>query len=117
LNTESFPLRVENSVLELDRELRDIAAGLEKLRADRITRSGPAELEAFEMIMRRAIDDARARIDAGQPREAVAPNTLSDAALVAAEDEIIGAILHWRRQATAGVHDTIGSAAKTLAST
>ena len=118
LNTESFPLRSENSLLELDRELREIAAGLEAMRADRITRSGPAELEAFEMIMRRAIDDARARIEAGEPRErGTAANALSDEALVAAEDEIIGAILHWRRQSTAGVHDTLGSAAKTLSAT
>lgn len=118
LNTESFPLRAENSLLDLDRELRDIAAGLEAMRADRINRSGPAELEAFEMIMRRAIDDARARIDAGEPRErGTAANALSDEALVAAEDEIIGAILHWRRQSTAGVHDTLGSAAKTLSAT
>ncbi|MCL4730740.1 MAG: FecR domain-containing protein, partial [Planctomycetes bacterium] len=115
LNVESFPLRAENSLLGLDRRLRDFAAGLERLRATEVQRDGAAEIARFEEIMRGTIAAARARLEAGkgQPRDGVT-GQLSDEELVRAENEILGTISHWKRQATTGTWPTLGSAAKTL---
>ncbi|MCA8936430.1 MAG: hypothetical protein KDB68_09485 [Planctomycetes bacterium] len=117
LNTESYPLRAENNLLVVERALRDLALKLESYRADEIQRSGPREIANFEAIMRQAISDAATRIAQGNPRErGPGVESLSDEALVSAEDEILAIIQHWRRQSATGVYPTLGDAAKTLKS-
>ncbi|MCA8914457.1 MAG: hypothetical protein KDB90_03525 [Planctomycetes bacterium] len=115
LNTESFPLRAENNLLVVDRALRALAAKLEAMRAEEILRDGPREITAFENIMLAAIEDADARLKAeeGHPKGDGAAS-LSDKALVASKDDVLGIIGHWRRQAATGVYPTLGNAAKTL---
>jgi len=115
LNTESFPLRAENSLLSVDRKLRELAARLERLRAAEVQRNGGAEIARFEEIMQGMITSARERVNAGQgqPRDTL-PGSLSDDELVRAETELLGTIAHWKRQATAGSWPTLGAAAKTL---
>jgi hypothetical protein len=115
LHVESFPLRAENSVLQVESELHSLAANLERMRADTVQRSGVREILEFEGIMRAAIADARARIERGEAREgAGGSESLSDAALVAAEAEILSIIANWQRRSTAGIYPVLGSAAKTL---
>lgn len=117
LNTESYPLRAENNLLVVERALRELSLKLESYRADEIKRSGPREIANFEAIMRQAISDAANRIAQGNPRESgPGVESLSDEALVSAEDEILAIIQHWRRQSATGVYPTLGDAAKTLKS-
>jgi hypothetical protein len=115
LNAESYPLRAENNLLPVERELRALAETLESMRAREIQRDGPREIAAFESTMREAIDDARRRIARGEPREkGEGSASLSDELLVKSEDDILGIIAHWRRQSGTGVYPVLGSAAKTL---
>lgn len=117
LNAEHFPLRAEYNVLQIERELGALAESLELMRADKIQRSGEREIVEFENIMRAAIADAKARIERGEAREKEpGSESLSDAALVASEDEIMAIILNWKRRSTSGIYPTLGSAAKTLSS-
>lgn len=115
LNTESFPLRAENSLLQLDRKLSALARRLETLRAAEVQRNGAAEIMRFEEIMQGTIRSAAERLARGQglPRD-TASGSLSDEELVRAEAELLGAIAHWRRQSSSGAWDTLGAAAKTL---
>lgn len=115
LNTQQYPLRAENSVLHVERELRALAESLEAMRAEKIQRNGEREIAEFENIMRAVIADARARIERDEAREKEPGSaSLSDSALVAAEDEIMAIILNWKRRSTSGIYPTLGSAAKTL---
>lgn len=115
LNSESYPLRAENNLLHVERELRALAETLEAMRASEIQRDGPREITAFENTMREAIDDARQRIARGEPRiKGEGTASLSDELLVKSEDDILGIIAHWRRQSGTGVYPVLGSAAKTL---
>lgn len=116
LNVESYPLRAENSVLLVDRGLRELAESLEAMRAQEIRRSGEREIREFETLMRELIVAAKRRHAAGTPREGDGEISLSDAQLIAGEDEILGTIVHWRHQAGNDIHPTLGSAAKTLQS-
>ncbi|MCB9932429.1 MAG: hypothetical protein H6841_03315 [Planctomycetes bacterium] len=117
LNTESYPLRAENNLLVIDRDLRALAEGLEAMRALEIERDGPREITAFENTMRAAIQDAKQRIARGEPRmKGEGAASLSDDMLVKSEDDILGIIAHWRRQSATGVYPTLGNAAKTLSS-
>lgn len=117
LNVEHFPLRAEYNVLQVERALRELAESLELMRADKIQRNGEREIVEFENIMRAVIADAKARIERGEAREKEAGSeSLSDKALVAAEDEIIAIILNWKRRSTSGIYPTLGSASKTLSS-
>lgn len=115
LNVESFPLRAENSLLAVDRKLRELASRLERLRAAEVQRNGAAEIARFEEIMQGTINSARDRIKAGQPQgRDTLPGSLSDEELVRAETEIMGTIAHWKRQAENGAWPTLGAPAKTL---
>jgi hypothetical protein len=117
LKTDNYPLRAENSLLKVNRSLRELAQKLEKMRADEILRDGPREIAAFETIMREAIEDAQDRLKRDEGREkGEGSASLSDRALVESESEILGVIEHWRRQSATGVYPTLGSAAKTLSS-
>ncbi|MCA8911229.1 MAG: hypothetical protein KDB82_05970 [Planctomycetes bacterium] len=117
LNAESYPLRAENNLLVVERALRELAEKLEGIRADEIQRDGPREISTFENIIREAISDAQDRIAQGKARESgPGVESLSDEALVASEDQILGVIEHWRRQSATGVYPTLGDAAKTLKS-
>ncbi|MBZ0137471.1 MAG: hypothetical protein K8I27_13980 [Planctomycetes bacterium] len=115
LNTGHYPLRAEHSVLSVERELRALASELEQMRADKIQRSGEREIAQFDAIMRAAIADAKSRIAREEGRDkSPGLESLSDSALVAAEDEILSIIANWRRRGTSGIYPTLGSAAKTL---
>ena len=117
LNAEHFPLRAEHSVLHIERELHALAENLERMREDKIQRNGEREIVEFENIMRAAIADAKARKARGEGREkSPGSESLSDDALIAAEDEILSIILNWKRRSTSGIYPTLGSAAKTLSS-
>ena len=115
LNTESYPLKAENSLLVVDRALRGLAERLEAMRADEILRDGPREITAFEVIMREAIEDAEERVNKNEARDkADGAASLSDATLISSKEDILGIIEHWRRQSATGVYPTLGNAAKTL---
>ena len=115
LNTESFPLRSENSLIGLDRKLRELAGKLERLRESEIQRDGSAELMRFEEIMAGSIQSAQDRIARNQPLPRdTSPGSLSDEELVRAKDEVLGTIADWRRKATTGAWPTLGAAGKTL---
>lgn len=115
LNTESFPLRAENGLLQVERSLRELAANLERLRANEVERSGVAEIRRFEEVMLATIASAKERVAKGEalphgPRI----GALSDEQIVQAEGEILAVIAHWLRQSTSGAWPTLGSAGKTL---
>ncbi|MBK8206401.1 MAG: hypothetical protein IPK87_06325 [Planctomycetes bacterium] len=115
LNTESYPLRAEESLLAVDRRLRVLAQGLENLRGEEVRRRAHPEIIEFERQLQETFDAARARVDRGQgnPRGEGAA-ALSDSELLQAEVEIMGVVAHWRRQSGTGIYGTLGEAAKTL---
>jgi hypothetical protein len=114
LNAESYPLRVENSLLPVERELRRLAQELERRRTDEVYRSGQAEVAAFERLMQEALDAATARVSAGEGVEAVSDGALSDEDLLAVSDILMGEVDLWRRQSLTGVYVALRDAAMTL---
>jgi hypothetical protein len=119
LNTEEFPLRAEHNVLELERQLRELAQALLAYREKHVIRSAPAEIADFEKQVKADIEAARARIAAGNPRPEselppYGPLRMTDEQLVAGESYILGAIASWRTRQTDW--PTLGSAAMTLLS-
>ncbi|MEE9312126.1 MAG: hypothetical protein V3V10_06890, partial [Planctomycetota bacterium] len=85
LNTKSYPLRSQNSLLELDRKLRDLADKLEEFRSTDVIREGGREISVFREQIKKAISDAEARIAYGKGKAAEpVVGSLSDEALVAA---------------------------------
>ncbi len=115
LNTESYPLRAEQSLLAVDRPLRVLAQGLENLRGEEVRRKARPEIIEFERQLQETLDAARARVERGQgnPRGDGAA-ALSDDELLRVESEIMGVVAHWRRQSGTGIYGTLGEAAKTL---
>lgn len=115
LDTESFPLRTENSVLHLERSLREIAGRLEARRDAEVERNAQAEIMELERQLRETMADARARIEIGEPNPRGEDATaLSDAELLESEELIMGTLAHWRRQSTARAYASLEDAGKTL---
>lgn len=117
LDTRSYPLRAENSTLELERRLRKLAASLLRYREQNVVRNGRAEILAFEAEIQKSVREARERIAAGTPLPddrlpPPGPLRMRDeelAASVGLLDEILG---RWVTRADS--YATLGSAAKTL---
>jgi len=117
LNTESYPLRAENNVLELERQLRDIARTLLDYRTENVVRNADREIEAFEKQVSADIAAARARIAAGTPRDEnelppFGPLRMTDPQLASGGEFILGAIANWRKRLN--TYPTLGDAARTL---
>lgn len=115
LDNESFPLRVENSVLHLDRGLREIAAALESRRDTEVQRDAQAEIIELERQLRETFEEARRRIERGEPNpRGEDPTALSDTELLESEELIMGILATWRRQSTARAYVALEDAGKTL---
>jgi len=119
LNTEEYPLRAEHNVLELERQLRDLAQTLLAYRETNVLRNAGAEIAEFEKQVKSDIAAAKERIVQGKPRPeselpAWGPLRMTDEQLVAGETYILSAIAGWRQRAADWA--TLGQAASTLLS-
>lgn len=117
LNTDEFPLRAEHNVLELERQLRELAQTLLEYREKNVIRKAPAEIADFENQVKADIEAARERIAQGKPRPEselppYGPLRMTDEQLVAGETYILGAIASWRQRQDDW--PTLGTAAMTL---
>ncbi|MHC4840051.1 MAG: coiled-coil domain-containing protein [Planctomycetota bacterium] len=115
LNSKTYPLSSQNSLLSLDRKLRDLASVLEDFRSTEVVREGVNEIKVFREQIKKVIADADSRVAAGNGRDR-APETaaLGDAELIAAREQILGDISFWLKQASSGAYPTLGDAAKTM---
>ncbi|CAG0979612.1 hypothetical protein PLCT2_01823 [Planctomycetaceae bacterium] len=119
LNAEEYPLRAEHNVLELERQLRDLAQTLLAYRETNVLRNAGAEIAEFEKQVKSDIAAAKERIAQGKPRPeselpAWGPLRMTDEQLVAGETYILSAIAGWRQRAADWA--TLGQAASTLLS-
>lgn len=117
LNVDEFPLRAEHNVLELERQLRELARALLEYREKFVLRRSAAEIAQFEEQIRSDINAAKERLRQGKPRPeselpAMGPLRMTDERLVAGEAYILGAIAAWRQRGDDWA--TLGQAASSL---
>ncbi|MDC1142408.1 hypothetical protein OAU50_04905 [Planctomycetota bacterium] len=115
LNTKNYPLQGQNSLLGVDRKLRELASALEDYRTAEVVREGATEITKFREQIEKVIADAESRVAAGNGRgRTLELSSLSDTELIAAREQILGDISFWLKQASSGAYPTLGDAAKTM---
>lgn len=117
LNVDEFPLRAEHNVLELERQLRELARALLEYREKYVLRRSATEIAQFEEQIKSDLEAAKERVRQGKPRPeselpAMGPLRMTDERLVAGEAYILGAIAAWRQRGDDWA--TLGQAASSL---
>ncbi|MCC6574210.1 MAG: FecR domain-containing protein [Planctomycetes bacterium] len=121
LTTEIYPLRAENSTLELERRLHKLAQALLEYRERYVVRIGRDEIYAFEREfeaeLSKNVPEAQKRIDENKtlPDDQLPPKgplRISDHDLVASAPLMREIVARWVSRADSFA--TLGSAAKTL---